>query len=70
MPDTLQPNEATEIHLAVPRIAELWSVDPKTVTRYFRDEPGVLRIQGKLRESLRVPLSVVERVHRRLSGRG
>jgi hypothetical protein len=70
MTDTLQSNEATEKHLDVTRIAELWSVDRKTVTRYFRDEPGVLRIQGKQRESLRVPLSVIERVHRRLSGRG
>lgn len=70
MPDTLHPSEATEIHLDVTRIAELWSVDRKTVTRYFRDEPGVLRIQGNVRESLRVPLSVIERVHRRLSGRG
>jgi hypothetical protein len=60
--------EAIEIHLDVQQIAALWGVDKKVVTREFREEPGVLRIQGTSRETLRIPISVVERVHRRLEG--
>ena len=60
--------EAIEIHLDVQQIAALWGIDKKIVAREFRNEAGVLRIQGTSRETLRIPLSVVERVHRRLEG--
>ncbi len=66
--NTATRTEAIEIHLDVQQISALWGVDKKVVTREFRDEPGVLRIQGTSRETLRIPLSVVERVHRRLEG--
>lgn len=62
---------ATEKHYKIEQIAELWGMCEKTVRNMFREEPGVLRKmqpakRGK-REytSLRIPQSVVERVHRR-----
>jgi hypothetical protein len=54
-------------------IGELWKLSANTVTRLFRDEPGVLKLGSmRLRRgrrsyvTLRIPASVVERVHRRL----
>ncbi len=60
---------ALEKHLTIPEIAELWNLTPDTVRQIFRNEPGVLRIsrpetlhkRGYV--SLRVPESVVQRVH-------
>ena len=57
-----------EIHLGTPQISALWNVDPKTVAAAFRNEPGVIWIKGRSRETMRVPISVVNRVHSRLSG--
>lgn len=62
---------ATEKHYKIEEIAGLWGMCEKTVRSMFRGEPGVLRVhrpakRGK-REytSLRIPQSVMERVHRR-----
>ena len=58
-----------EIHYTPLQIAALWGSDAGTVRELFRNEPGVLRIaKGKkgARETIRIPASVVERVHRRL----
>ena len=67
-------DEAAEIHLEVKQVAALWGMSDEAVRRLFRDEPGVLKIgrqesQGRKRRkvTLRIPLSVVQRVHRRLS---
>ena len=64
---------ATERHYAVRELAATWKVSPNTVTRIFRDEPGVLKIgQEHARRghrgyvTLRIPESVVQRVYRRL----
>lgn len=62
-----------ERHYTVAEIAANWSLSTDTVTRLFEHEPGVLVIgdpapRHKRRYlTLRIPESVVERVHRRRS---
>jgi hypothetical protein len=66
---------ALERHYSVPEIAELWHVSEKTVRRLFENEGGVLRWGSpeeisRLRHkrgycNLRIPESVLIRVHRR-----
>ena len=58
---------AMELHLTIPQIAALWGHDTGFVRELFREEPGVLRHQNGKREYLRVPLSVAQRVHRRMA---
>lgn len=65
-------SEATERHYTPKEIAELWQVDPCTVRRLIQDEPGVLKLgnAGSRRSkrayiTLRVPQSVLERLHSR-----
>jgi hypothetical protein len=70
---------AMEKHLDAKELAELWGISPTMVRSIFRDEPGVLligepsgRVGRKLKRSymtMRIPLSVVERVHLRRSTR-
>jgi hypothetical protein len=63
---------ALERHFTPLQIAELWSVSTDTVLRAFRDEPGVLEFGSdetrwsRRRKTLRIPESVVVRVHQRL----
>jgi len=59
-------------HYSMDELAELWGVSVDSIRRIFRDEPGVLKIgeNGPKRRrhlTLRIPESVVERVHMRLS---
>jgi hypothetical protein len=61
---------ALEQHYTVQEIAELWAVSTMTVRWIFRDQPGVLKPKGRKTflsarayESLRIPASVVARVH-------
>ena len=61
---------ALERHFSPKNLAELWALDESTVRRLFADEPGVLRIGKANRRdgrrdyvTLRIPASVVERVH-------
>jgi len=66
-----------EKHFSPSQLAEAWGVSAETVRILFRNEPGVLRLpsqaehepKAKIRkyESLKIPQSVAERVHRRLS---
>jgi hypothetical protein len=60
-----------EKHYSANELATLWDVSAQTIRNIFKDEPGVLRIQngnGKRDYvTIRIPLSVAERVHRRLS---
>ena len=63
---------AAEHHFEPNELAKLWGVSAETIRNVFRDEPGVLRIAhpngGKRKYvSMRVPESVAERVHKRLS---
>ena len=61
-------------HYAPAEVAEMWSLSVDTVRKIFENEPGVLTIptsaprRGKRRYiTLRIPLHVIERVHRRLA---
>ena len=62
-------SSAMEQHFTPAEIGKLWGVSAPTVVRWFQDEPGVLRLEGRGRGSrkhMRIPLSVMERVHARL----
>lgn len=62
-----------ERHYAVAEIAALWNLSVDAVRKLFRNEPGVLVLgdanpRGKRRYvTLRIPASVLERVHRQMS---
>jgi hypothetical protein len=62
-----------EKHYTPQELAEAWGVSAESVRQIFREEPGVLKI-GKTGAkykrgyvTLRIPESVAERVHTRLS---
>jgi hypothetical protein len=61
-----------EKHYTPDELSGLWGVSAETVRNVFREEPGVLRLQQPTKGKrqyvlLRIPESVAERVHRRLS---
>lgn len=65
---------ALERHYSVPEVAELWRMSEKSVRRLFAEESGVLR-WGTPETSrkrgycnLRIPESVLIRVHQRRAG--
>jgi hypothetical protein len=66
-------NASTERHWDVASIALLWNLSKDTVRRMFQNEPGVLVLGGRSNSNkrgyvtLRVPQSVLERVHARYS---
>ena len=61
-----------ERHYSPLEVAELWNVNVETIRRKFEDEPGVLVFQGPIKKgkrsykTMRIPQSVLERVHKRL----
>jgi len=63
---------AIEKHYSVQELAEIWNLSEDTIRRLFREEPGVMKInatQGRRKRRyvvLRLPESVVMRVHERL----
>ena len=69
---------ALERHYSVQEIADMWAMSPKTVRRLFENEGGVLRwgseeqlTRHRRRRgycSLRIPESVLIRVHQRRAG--
>jgi hypothetical protein len=65
-------NTATEEHFTVNEIAEKWHLAPRIVRSLFAEEPGVIRFgrpESRYKRgyvSLRIPASVMERVHNRL----
>jgi hypothetical protein len=74
----LRPGLASEQHFKPAEIAERWSISVSKVIGLFENEPGVLRIGQPSRRmgrvlkrgyfTMRIPESVVERVHQRLTG--
>lgn len=60
-------------HYTPSELAQLWGVSAKTIRQIFRDEEGVLKIGSngtrtrRAYKTLRIPESVAERVHTRLS---
>jgi hypothetical protein len=65
---------ALERHYSVPEVAELWGISEKKVRDFFRRENGVLRwgspetLRKRGYENLRIPQSVLIRVHQRRAG--
>jgi hypothetical protein len=72
-----EPEESPRImgepHYAPADLAKMWGVSVQTVRELFRDEEGVLEIGSegtrnrRAYKTLRIPHSVAERVHTRLS---
>ena len=64
-----------ERHYAVAEIAEMWNLSADKVRELFENEPGVLVIgersprHKRLYVTLRIPQTVLERVHSRLSSK-
>jgi hypothetical protein len=63
-----------ERHYSVAEIASMWNLSKDAVRRIFESEPGVLvlgdtspRRRKRPYRTLRIPQSVVERVHSRCS---
>jgi hypothetical protein len=63
-----------EPHYTPAQVAEAWGVSTDTVRRMFEGEPGVLiiepaptRYSRRRYRTLRIPASVAERVHRRMT---
>ena len=70
--ETSRISKAEETHYTPDALAELWGVSAETIRVAFREEPDVLRLQqpndGKRKYVLmRIPASVADRVHKRLS---
>ena len=61
-----------EKHYSVLELKELWGLSEKTIRRMFFSEPGVVKLgheEGRFKRAyvtLRIPESVVQRVHRRI----
>jgi hypothetical protein len=72
LPQVQEPTPV-ERHYAVGEIAEMWNLSMDKVRRLFEEEPGVLVIGQRFSRrkrryvTLRIPQSVLERVHTRLS---
>jgi hypothetical protein len=64
--DTSSSVRHGERHYSVSDVAKLWALSRDSVRRLFRREPGVL-VMGDRYVTLRIPESVLERVHRRMS---
>ncbi len=66
---------ALERHYTIPEIAKLWQLSDDKVREIFRHLPGVVKLGNPERRhkrgyiTLRIPESVVQRVHAELRGR-
>ncbi len=74
LPDWLeQSNIMKEQHYAPADLAKMWGVSVQTIRDLFKSEDGVLKIGSdgtrnrRAYKTLRIPHSVAERVHTRLS---
>jgi hypothetical protein len=67
---------ALERHYSVIEVAKLWGLSENTIRRMFTGEPGVVEWGGeesrfkRAYKTMRIPESVVQRVHRRLAKTG
>ena len=75
-PQSRDRNPALEQHYSVYEVSQMWGLSEKTIRRIFSDEPGVVKWgqdESRFKRAyvtLRIPQSVVERVHRRLRQAG
>lgn len=64
---------ALEKHYSVLEVAKLWSLSENTVRRMFTGEPGVVEWGceetrfKRAYKTMRIPESILQRVHRRLA---
>lgn len=70
--DSMPDSHASERHFSVKEIAALWGLSEDAARRLFEKESGVLVLSnskpGKRRyRTFRIPESVAQRVHRKLS---
>jgi hypothetical protein len=73
-PAQQQDSSAFEKHFSVAEVAAMWNISIDSVRRIFEREPGVLVVGGAQKRgrkrryrTLRIPESVVARVHLKLS---
>lgn len=72
-PDLKEGSACEEKHYSVNELAILWNLSKQTIRRLFQDEPDVVRIgdtdvrRKRAYVTLRIPESVVRRVHQRLT---
>lgn len=73
MEPVVNESAALEKHYTVFEVAEMWGVSHMTIRRMFEKEPGVLIFGtdetrwSRKRKSMRIPQSVVIRVHQQKS---
>jgi hypothetical protein len=73
--DGVGPTVAQDQHYVPRELAKLWHTSPNTIRRLFRDEPGVILIEPPTPKKprkrrliqMRIPVSVAQRVHAKLS---
>jgi len=71
--DLANDDQMGEPHYTPAELAKMWGVSVQTIRELFRSEEGVLKIgsdgnrKRRAYKTLRVPHSVAERVHTRLS---
>ena len=69
---SVEPPGPVERHYPPSEVAELWQFNVETIRRLFQDEPGVRVLQSPVKKgkrpykTIRIPQSVLERVHKRL----
>ena len=74
-PVSVIPSLFDEPHYTPQQIAEKWTLSVDAVRKLFDHEDGVLTIGGAGKSgtrrytTLRIPMSVMQRVHRKLSSR-
>jgi len=79
-PDNINPEVRKEIciekHYSVSELASSWQLSENTIRRMFENEPGVLKwgtSEGRFKRryiTMRIPETVVLRVHRQLRAAG
>jgi hypothetical protein len=75
VPTQIETSVHIERHYAVSEIAEMWNLSPDKVRELFENEQGVLVIgersprRKRRYVTLRIPQTVLERVHSRLSSK-
>jgi hypothetical protein len=66
--------EFLERHFTVGELAEAWGLVEETVRPWFLDQPGVLKIEHRMRKgkrgyiSLRIPESTARKIYREKTG--
>ncbi len=71
-PERTPGDPALERHYSIGEVAQIWGLSGNTIRRIFEKEPGVIEwgaAESRFRRgyrTLRIPESVMQRVHRRM----